>query len=110
MNKTTIEIAKLEINTYLLIETENSVYEIEIIDNTGTVNISGSTEFLETTKALLIGCEGHKGLLVRGRKMELAYEQDGRTCHMQTASLLSCKIKYKNWSYEVWDEDSCTSK
>lgn len=102
MNEIKVEIDKLKIDTCLLIETKNNVYEIIIVDTDGSIMISGGVIFLEKTPALLVGCESNKGLLVRNKRVELVYEQDGRTTHIQTSPLLSCNITYGDWNYEVW--------
>lgn len=114
-----IELAKLKPGTKILVETEHSIYELELIDSKGKCLITGSNEFLTATEILLMGCTGHRGFLVFGEGMDFAYtDENGDLAHGNTSGLIGCKLSSvsdsgKTWNYEVWgdaNEDSCTTK
>ena len=109
---TKVKIGQLEIGTEILIETKLSVYEITLVDQSGNCLITGSSEFLEETKILLIGCVGYKGHLVCGECIEFAFnDTNGKLGHGRTSPITSCRLTGKNtdgtkWHFEVWEKEN----
>lgn len=119
-----IEVNKLKQGTKVLLETKESVFDLEVLDPTnGLILIEGSRRFIKKPReAVLVGVYGKRDFLhndellapfqiERGIGIEIKYnDDDGVSNDFITSPILSAKIhgtnaEGKEWGYEVWDSD-----
>lgn len=117
-----IEIQKLKQGNKVLLETKESIFDIEILDPAnGLILIEGSRRFAKDKKeAVLVGAYGkrdflHQDSLVapfqieQGLGIEIKYrDKDDISCDFVTSPVLSAKIhgtdaEGKSWGFEMWD-------
>lgn len=118
-----IDLQKLKQGNKVLLETNESVFDFEILDPTnGLILIEGGRKFATAKEAVLVGVYGKRDFLhqdsllapfqiERGIGIEIKYhDKDGVSCDFVTSSVLSAKIhgkdaEGKEWGYEVWNSD-----
>jgi len=110
ISMSTIELSKLKRNTIIIVETDNSVFEILVTGpKSGLVFITGGTSFLRPTKVRFLGCiRGDKlldGKIKKETQMKIFEEKASKktertviTSNVVTATIYAHD---KSWKYDV---------
>jgi len=107
-NKNGIDTRKLEPNTKVIVETKNSVYEIEVLDDKGNVLIQGGQFFPEPTKAYFNGSTWG-GSMIKvgwvGYKMHMEVITRDNTV-LTTTGVRTARVIGSDWEYTMeWTND-----
>ena len=95
-----INIRKLDRGAHILLETEETVFEIVIkAPSTGSVTIHGGTKFVYKTKATMVG-----NVISGGQPVSFVYKNSNSTeLKFKTSKVVSAKVygPNKKWHYDA---------
>jgi hypothetical protein len=107
-----INLNKLKEDTKILLETKESIFEIEVLNpKTGKISIVGGRRFPTHTKAKIVGSrDEHDNLLKleihRNMPLEIEYKEGTTNNAFVTSTVVSAKLsgvlEGKPWEFEVW--------
>ena len=109
-----IKLNKLKEGQKILLETKESVFEIDILNpNTGRAEIVGSKRFPRKTKIKIWGSHDDNGKQVKGEihhnaGLEIEYKDGDSNNIFVTSPVVSARLSGlddagKPWSVEVWE-------
>lgn len=113
-----ISLDKLKVGNKILLETKESVFDIEIVDpSKGVVNIVGSKRFLYPTEAIIDGAYEDSNinkLQIRyNQGLQINYTQKGVKSEFVTSAVVSALIQgqktvpgleHETWKFDVWEK------
>lgn len=114
-----IKLNKLKEGNQILLETKESVFEIELLNpNTGRIEIVGSRRFPRRTRAKIVGAHDDDGKQIKGeihqnQGVEIEYKDGETTNNFVTSPVLTAKVTGKSdegkvWHHEVWSKPDIT--
>ena len=108
MNDAIIKISELKKNTRILLETEDTVFEISVVSpKSGSLDITGGMYFPRNTKVVISDKK-----ISKGDTIEFTYKTKKSSEKFKTSKVVSAKVygHDNSWEYDAIEKNENTNK